>query len=78
MLSKPEKGLPDKDQFNNFAKYSAMAFQMAIIIGLGTFGGYKIDQFFNLKFHIFTIILSLFSVILAIYFSIKDFINPKK
>jgi ATP synthase protein I len=72
------KKIPDKEQFNSYARYSAMAFQMAIIIGVGTFGGYQLDIWLGLKFKIFTIVLSLFSVILAIYFFVKDFIHPKK
>lgn len=73
-----KKKLPDKDQINYYAKYSAMAFQMAVIIGLGTFGGYKLDQLFELKFHIFTIILALLSVVAAIYYAVKDLLKPKK
>jgi hypothetical protein len=70
--------IPDKDQINYYAKYSALAFQMAIIIGLGTFGGYKLDQLLGLKFKIFTVILALISVIAAIYYAVKDFLKPKK
>ncbi len=77
MTSEKDK-LPDKNQINNYAKYSALAFQMAVIIGLGTFGGYKLDQLLGLDFKIFTIVLSLLSVIMAIYFAIKDFLKPKK
>ncbi len=77
MTSEKDK-LPDKDQINNYAKYSALAFQMAVIIGLGTFGGYKLDQLLGLEFKIFTIVLSLLSVVMAIYFAVKDFLKPKK
>lgn len=70
--------IPEKDQINYYAKYSAMAFQMAVIIGLGTFGGYKLDQLLGLKFHIFTIILALLSVVAAIYYAVKDLLKPKK
>jgi hypothetical protein len=77
MKSDKEK-LSDKDQVNNYAKYSAMAFQMAVIIGLGTFGGYKLDQWLGVKFNIFTIVLSLISVIAAMYYAVKDFLKPKK
>ncbi len=77
MTSEKDK-VPGKDQVNYYAKYSAMAFQMAITIGLGTFGGYKLDQLLGLKFHIFTIILALLSVVAAIYFVVKDLLKPKK
>lgn len=77
MKSEKEK-LPDKDQINFYVKYSAMAFQMAVIIGLGTFGGYKLDKWLGLKFNIFTIVLALISVAAAIYFAVKDLMKPKK
>lgn len=77
MISEKKK-LPDKDQINYYAKYSALAFQMAVIIGLGTFGGYKLDQLLGLKFKIFTILLALVSVIAAIYYAVKDLLKPKK
>ncbi|MCF6364782.1 MAG: AtpZ/AtpI family protein [Bacteroidales bacterium] len=59
----------------NYAKYSGIAFQMAAIIIIGTFGGYKLDQYFGFEKHILTLILSLLSVILAIYTAIKDFLK---
>ena len=63
---------------NSYLKYSGMAIQMAAIITLGVFGGKKLDQFFNLKQPIFTLVLSLFAVFAAIYVSIKDFLKNKK
>lgn len=77
-MTSDKNKLPDKNSVNNYARYSALAFQMAVIIGLGTFGGYKLDQLLGLKFKIFTIVLALISVIAAIYFAVKDFLKPKK
>ena len=51
-------------------QYSAMAFQMGIIIGLSAFIGLKLDQWFQTKV-LFTLILSLFGVFAALYFFIK-------
>lgn len=49
---------------------------MAAIIGLGTYGGVKLDELLGLKkFPAFTLILSLLSVFAAIYYFIKDFIK---
>lgn len=59
----------------SYAKYSGIAFQMAAIIFLGTLGGYKLNSFFNFELPILTVILSLLSVILAIYLSVKDFLK---
>ena len=50
-----------------------MAFQMLAIIGLGVFGGIKLDQYFGMKkVPVFTLVLTLLSVAIAIYFVVKD------
>ena len=74
------KSLMIKDQnkraLNNYAKYSSMAFQMLVIILLGLFAGYKLDIWLHTK-PLLTVILSLSSVILAIYFVTKDLLKKK-
>lgn len=60
---------------HNFARYSGMAFQMAGIILITTFGGVKLDKLTGWKTPVFTIILSLLGVFAAIYISIRDFIK---
>jgi hypothetical protein len=74
-----EKKIPFKknNEIKNYAKYSGIAFQMAGIIALGVFGGIELDKFTNLKFPIFTFILTIVSVVLSIYIAIKDFIKKK-
>jgi hypothetical protein len=67
----PEK---KKKQLNNFAQYSSVGFQMMIIIGAGTFAGYKLDIWLGLKFPVFLILLSVASVAIGIYHAIKDFL----
>ncbi|MDA3883318.1 MAG: AtpZ/AtpI family protein [Bacteroidales bacterium] len=62
----------------NALKYTNIAFQMIVVIGAGTYGGVKLDEFFETNNQVFTIILSLFSVFAAIYIAIKDFINIHK
>lgn len=64
-----------KSKLSNYAKYSSIAIQMAIIIAGGTIGGYYIDRWINWKIPVFTIVLSLSSVIIAIYISIREFLN---
>ena len=68
---------PKKNQLKNYAKYSSIAFQMLVIILLGVFGGYKLDQFINIEFPLFTLIFSLGSVSLAIYVAVRDFLKNK-
>jgi F0F1-type ATP synthase assembly protein I len=66
----------NKRSLNNYAKYSSMAFQMLVIILLGIFGGYKMDQWLHTK-PVLTVVFSLSSVILAIYFVTRDLIKKK-
>jgi hypothetical protein len=51
---------------------------MIVIIVAGTFGGLQLDRWTGIKYPVFTVLLSLLSVILAIYISIKDLIKNKK
>lgn len=62
------------NRLNDYAKYSGLAFQMAIVITGTVWGGVKLDASAGTK-PLFTIILSLFGVFTAIYIAIKDFIK---
>jgi F0F1-type ATP synthase assembly protein I len=64
-----------KQKLNNFAKYTSIAFQMMITIVLFSLGGFKLDEWLETKFPIFTVILTLIGVFAGIYYAIKDFIN---
>jgi hypothetical protein len=59
----------------SYAKYSSLAFQMLFIILAGVFGGYYLDRWLGIKFPVFTAVLSVGSVVLAIYYAIRDFIK---
>ncbi|MFC2086289.1 AtpZ/AtpI family protein [Bacteroidota bacterium] len=61
-----------KPPLYNYAKYSGIAFQMAAIILIGVFGGVKLDEYLDLNFPVFTVILSILSVFFSIYYVIKD------
>jgi len=50
---------------------------MAVIIAGGTYGGHKLDQHYGNKTPVFTIILSLAAIALAMYLVLKDLIKPK-
>ena len=65
-----------KRQLNAYARYSSIAIQMLVIILIGVFGGFKIDHWLQTK-PIFTVILSLISVVLAIYYVTKDLLKKK-
>jgi ATP synthase protein I len=66
-----------KNYLNNYSKYTGIAFQMLAIILLGVFGGYKLDQWMKLSFPVFTVLLSLSSVVVAIYTVVKDLLKKK-
>lgn len=66
-----------KSNLNSYAKYSSIAMQMLVIILLGVFGGYKLDEWLSLSIPVFTVVLSLLSVVIAIYTVTKDLINKK-
>lgn len=62
----------------DYGKFAGMGFQMAAIIGLGTFAGIKLDQFLGFKkFPAFTLSFALLSVFGAMYFFIKDVLKKK-
>ena len=80
MPTNNQKNSTKKKQPENpyaYMKYATMGTQMLVIIGLGVFGGYKLDKWAGNEIPIFTLILSLFSVGAAIYLSIKDFLKKK-
>ena len=66
-----------KKLFDSYARYSTIAVQMLVIILVGVFGGIELDKLIKLEFPVFTVVLSVLSVILAIYYVIKDLIKKK-
>ncbi|HDZ41877.1 MAG TPA: AtpZ/AtpI family protein [Bacteroidetes bacterium] len=67
---------PD-DSLATYARYTGMAFQMIVIIGLMTFVGVKLDERSAGEKPVFTAILSLLGVFAALYTALKDFIRKK-
>lgn len=67
----------NKRNISNFAKYSAIGFQMLAIIGVFAFAGYKIDESREAKLPIFTAMLSLVGVVLSMYQVVKQ-LNKSK
>ena len=66
-----------KKYLDSYARYSSIGFQMLVIILLGVLAGIKLDQWLHLKAPVFTVIMSVLSVILAIYYAVKDFIRTE-
>jgi F0F1-type ATP synthase assembly protein I len=66
-----------KSQSSDGGRYTSIAIQMIAIILIGVFGGHYLDKYLELKFPVFTVVLSFASVIFAIYFVVKDLIKKK-
>jgi ATP synthase protein I len=65
-----------KQQLNSYARYSGMGLQMLVIIMVGVFGGYKLDQWLHTG-PLLTIILSIISVFISIYSITRDLLRKK-
>jgi hypothetical protein len=73
MTELPQKKLKGTNNgATNFAKYSGLAFQMLGTIGLGVYGGLKLDEWQQNKFPLWTLVLSLGSVAGSLYLLIKQ------
>jgi len=70
----PDKYQKPKKKFDDFIRYSSLAFEMIVIMGIGTWSGILIDDWLNLGFPVFTLVLMVMSVIGAIYHAIRKFI----
>ena len=55
-----------------FYRFTGMAIKMAVIITGGTLGGVELDKRTDLEFPVFTLVLSLLSVSVAMYLVIRD------
>jgi F0F1-type ATP synthase assembly protein I len=77
MKEPSKKKIPqeNKNQMKSYAKYTGIAFQMAAIMALGVWGGIQLDKIFSLQFPVFTLVLTLLSVVLAIYSVIRELLK---
>ncbi|HNR20347.1 MAG: AtpZ/AtpI family protein [Bacteroidetes bacterium] len=66
-----------KKPLNQYAQYAGMGFTMAAVMLLMIWGGYKLDEHFDKK-PVFTITLTLLSIPVALYLSLKDLLKKKK
>jgi F0F1-type ATP synthase assembly protein I len=67
-----------KERLNSYARFSSLAFQMLAIIIVGTFVGVKLDEKFPNEHNLYTLALSLSSVIIAIVYVIRRIIADSK
>jgi F0F1-type ATP synthase assembly protein I len=65
----------NKNKFDGFIRYSGLAFEMMAMIVLGTFSGYKIDQWMGNDFKWFTLFLMVFSVIGSVVYFVRKLLK---
>jgi F0F1-type ATP synthase assembly protein I len=75
-----EKKSKKKKQLNSYIKHSSLTIQMTAIIAAGTFFGDYLDVKNDSDIPIYTIIFSLVSIFLALYWVLKNIVkkNEKK
>ena len=66
-----------KGLLNSYARYSAMGFQMFVIIAAFTYAGYKIDENRQSETPWATALLSLAGVFISLYIIIRSIKNLK-
>ncbi|MBI2281406.1 MAG: AtpZ/AtpI family protein [Bacteroidetes bacterium] len=72
---------PSKKRNNSlsqYARFSGVAIQMGVIIGVSAWGGKKLDEHFNLNKPYLTIVCSLTGVAIALYLIIREVIKMGK
>jgi F0F1-type ATP synthase assembly protein I len=75
---KEVKSQKQNKAFSNYAVYSGIAFQMIAIIGVGTYSGTLLDDYFETEKPILTAGLSLLSVLIAIFVVIRQLLSNSK
>ncbi|WP_178991272.1 AtpZ/AtpI family protein [Winogradskyella schleiferi] len=78
--NKPQSQQPQdqKDKLNSYAVYSGIVIQMVAIIAIGTFIGIKLDESYPNENNLFTLGLTLGSVIASIIYVIRRIIAASK
>jgi hypothetical protein len=67
----PQQQKPNKSR-SDLMKYAGLGMQIFVSLGLAVFAGYKIDNWLNIAFPVFVLILPLIVLFLIIYKLIKD------
>lgn len=76
MEKKPTK--KPKEQLNTYARFSGIAIQMIAIIGVNTYISIKLDKKYPNKHNLYTLCLTLGSVIISIVYVIRRIIAASK
>lgn len=65
----------NKKKYDTFIRYFNLGFEMMSIIAIGTFLGYKTDQWLGNEFKGFTLGLMVLSVIGAVIYAIRNILR---
>lgn len=60
-----------------YAKYSSLGLQMIVIIVGAAFGGREIDKYIDWEFPVFTVSLTIISVIVAVIYGMRGLFKQK-
>ncbi len=60
-----------------YARYSTLAIQMIVIIVGGAFGGKALDNWVKWDFPVFTFVLTILAVVIALYIGMRDLFKQK-
>jgi hypothetical protein len=66
-----------KKQLNEALRYSALGFQMLVLVLVFVFLGMYLDDRMQIQNGLFTASFSIMGVIISVYFAIKDLLKQK-
>ncbi|MCW3121734.1 MAG: ATPase [Flavipsychrobacter sp.] len=70
--------MSDPKQPQNMMRYAGLATQWMVMLGLATYGGYKLDDALNWKFPLFLILFPLLALGFSLWQLIKELNKPGK
>lgn len=65
-------------KYNKTFKYIGLGTQMMALMGLGVWGGIKLDNLTNWRFPLFVIVLPLLALGVSLWQLLREFNKPKK
>ena len=66
----------EQSSTNNAMKYAAVGTQMMVLLGLGVFGGMKLDEILNTS-PLFLVILPVVALFVSLYQLYRQLVNKK-
>ncbi len=73
--SPANKSEKTKKYLRDYGRYSTLAFRLIAVVMIGFFSGLKLDQWLNMKYPIFTVVLASVGLFLSLYLLIKDLLK---